>query len=182
MTQKSYRQAINEALFDEMRRDPRVVVMGEGICGGAGTGTDDAWGGPLGVTKGLLGEFGHARLGRGRRLTRAYAGRLVARADDILHVGGVPAGFSELDRRQTPEIELSFFGLAPEFIGQGIGAYFLNWTVRRAWEHAPTRLWMHTDTLDHPRALGLYQRMGFVVYERQAGTADPDPNPAPPPD
>ena len=40
MTQKSYRQAINEALFDEMRRDPRVVVMGEDICGGAGTGTD----------------------------------------------------------------------------------------------------------------------------------------------
>ena len=62
MTQKSYRQALNEALFDEMRRDPRVVVMGEDICGGAGTGTDDAWGGPLGATKGLLGEFGHARV------------------------------------------------------------------------------------------------------------------------
>ena len=62
MTQKSYRQAINEALAAEMRRDPKVVVMGEDICGGAGTGEDDAWGGPLGVTKGLLGEFGHARV------------------------------------------------------------------------------------------------------------------------
>ncbi len=98
----------------------------------------------------------------------------------VLHVAGVPAGFSELDRRRPPEIELAYFGLAPEFIGQGLGAYFLNWTVRRAWEYAPERLWVHTNTLDHPRALGLYQRMGFVVYDREAATADPDPDPRPP--
>ena len=100
----------------------------------------------------------------------------------ILHVAGVPAGYSELDRRQPPEIELSFFGLVPEFIGQGLGAYFLNWTVRRAWEHGPSRLWLHTNTFDHPRALGLYQRMGFVVYDRQTAAADSDPDPTPPPD
>ena len=29
MAIKSYRQAINEALAQEMRRDPRVIVMGE---------------------------------------------------------------------------------------------------------------------------------------------------------
>jgi len=62
MSRKSFRQALSEALTDEMRRDPRVVVMGEDICGGAGTDTDDAWGGPLGVTKGMLGEFGPARV------------------------------------------------------------------------------------------------------------------------
>ena len=98
----------------------------------------------------------------------------------VLHVAGVPAGFSELDRRQPPEIELAYFGLAPEHIGQGLGAYFLNWTVRRAWEHAPSRLWVHTNTLDHPRALGLYQRMGFVVYDRETAIADADPAPSPP--
>ena len=101
---------------------------------------------------------------------------------NVLHVGGVPAGFSELDRRQAPEIELSYFGLVPEFIGQGLGAYFLDWTVRRAWEHGPSRLWVHTDTFDHPRALGLYRRMGFVVYDRRTAAADPDPDPTPPPD
>ena len=99
---------------------------------------------------------------------------------DVLHVAGVPAGFSELDRRRTPEIELAYFGLAPEFIGQGLGAYFLNWTVRRAWEYTPERLWVHTNTLDHPRALGLYQRMGFVVYDRVSAIADADPDPTPP--
>jgi pyruvate dehydrogenase E1 component beta subunit len=54
----SYREAIGEGLRQEMRRDERVVVMGEDIAGGAGApGADDAWGGVMGVTSGLFGEF-----------------------------------------------------------------------------------------------------------------------------
>ncbi len=63
MPEKSYRQAISEALFHEMRRDQQVIIMGEDIAGGAGTpGEEDAWGGPLGVTAGLVGEFGRSRV------------------------------------------------------------------------------------------------------------------------
>jgi len=63
MSRKSYRQAIHEALRQEMRRDPRVVLLGEDIAGGAGApGEDDAWGGVMGVTKGLVGEFGRDRV------------------------------------------------------------------------------------------------------------------------
>ncbi len=63
MSRKSYRQAINEALAQEMRRDHRVIVMGEDNAGGLGApGEDDAWGGPLGVTKGLMPEFGRERV------------------------------------------------------------------------------------------------------------------------
>jgi pyruvate dehydrogenase E1 component beta subunit len=63
MTEKSYREAISEALSGEMRRDPTVIIMGEDIAGGAGApGEDDAWGGVLGVTKGLVGEFGRERV------------------------------------------------------------------------------------------------------------------------
>ncbi len=63
MSKKSFRQAINEALAQEMRRDHRVVVMGEDVAGGQGApGEDDAWGGPLGVTKGLMAEFGRERV------------------------------------------------------------------------------------------------------------------------
>ena len=41
----SMRQAINEALDQEMARDPNVIVMGEDIVGGAGgEGEEDAWG------------------------------------------------------------------------------------------------------------------------------------------
>jgi acetoin:2,6-dichlorophenolindophenol oxidoreductase subunit beta len=54
----SYREAINEALAQEMERDERVIVMGEDNAGGAGSpGDDDAWGGVLGVTKGLYHKF-----------------------------------------------------------------------------------------------------------------------------
>jgi pyruvate dehydrogenase E1 component beta subunit len=63
MAKKSFRQAINEALAQEMRRDPRVILMGEDVAGGMGApGEDDAWGGPLGVTKGLMPEFGRERV------------------------------------------------------------------------------------------------------------------------
>ncbi|WIX80276.1 alpha-ketoacid dehydrogenase subunit beta [Amycolatopsis carbonis] len=54
----SYREAINEALAQEMQRDESVIVMGEDNAGGAGSpGDDDAWGGVLGVTKGLFHQF-----------------------------------------------------------------------------------------------------------------------------
>ena len=55
MPQKSIRQALNEALRQEMRRDPRIIIIGEDVAGGAATeGQRDAYGGVLGVTKGLL--------------------------------------------------------------------------------------------------------------------------------
>ena len=55
----SMKQAINEALDLEMRRDPTVILMGEDIVGGAGSpGEADAWGGVLGVTKGLYAKHG----------------------------------------------------------------------------------------------------------------------------
>ena len=63
MTKKTYRAAINEAMAGEMRRDSSVIVMGEDVSGGTGApGEDDAWGGPLGVTKGLHTEFGPTRV------------------------------------------------------------------------------------------------------------------------
>jgi pyruvate dehydrogenase E1 component beta subunit len=55
----SFLQAISEALAQEMARDSTVVVMGEDVVGGRGTeGQMDAWGGVMGVTKGLWDKFG----------------------------------------------------------------------------------------------------------------------------
>jgi pyruvate/2-oxoglutarate/acetoin dehydrogenase E1 component len=62
----TYREAINEAIRSEMRRDPTVILMGEDVAGGAATHLEekgeDAWGGDLGVTKGLVQEFGRSRV------------------------------------------------------------------------------------------------------------------------
>ena len=55
----TYQKAINEAIQQEMAADPTVVLFGEDVAGGEGsaTGEDDAWGGVLGVTKGLKKQF-----------------------------------------------------------------------------------------------------------------------------
>jgi pyruvate dehydrogenase E1 component beta subunit len=58
----TYREAVNEALRQEMRRDPSVILLGEDIAGGAGTAHPDAWGGVFAATKGLIGEFGPSRV------------------------------------------------------------------------------------------------------------------------
>ena len=61
--QLTYIQAVNEALRQEMERDPTVVIMGEDIAGGAGRpDKQDAWGGPMRLTKGLIGQFGPERI------------------------------------------------------------------------------------------------------------------------
>ncbi len=61
----TFREAVNEALRQEMARDPDVVLMGEDVAGGAtvpGFEQEDAWGGVLGVTKGLVQDFGRDRV------------------------------------------------------------------------------------------------------------------------
>jgi GNAT superfamily N-acetyltransferase len=85
----------------------------------------------------------------------------------VLWSRGVPAGYVELDRRAPPEIELAYFGLVPEFLGQRLGPYLLDQAIRRAWSYAPARFWVHTQTLDHPAALPLYQKLGFVAYKTE---------------
>lgn len=86
---------------------------------------------------------------------------------DVLVLSGPagPLGYAELDRRQSGEIELVYFGLFPEAIGQGLGKYLLNYVLHHAWAYSPQRVWVHTCDLDHPAALPNYQKAGFVVYD-----------------
>ncbi len=86
----------------------------------------------------------------------------------VLHVDGSPAGFAELDRRQAEEVELVQFGLMAEFTGQGLGKWFLQWTIDNVWSYQPRRFWLHTCTLDHPAALSLYQKAGFTQFKQAA--------------
>lgn len=86
---------------------------------------------------------------------------------NVLWVEGVPAGLMELDRRTPDEIELLYFGLIPDFIGRGLGRFALDWIIDRAWSFRPSRFWVHTCDLDHPNALAVYQKAGFIIYDRQ---------------
>ncbi len=85
----------------------------------------------------------------------------------VLYVDGAPAGYFELDRREEPTIDLAYFGLMPHCVGRGLGRYLLYSAIEQAWSYEPERLTVNTNTMDHPRALPLYQRMGFVPYRQE---------------
>lgn len=83
---------------------------------------------------------------------------------------GWPAGFFILDGKQTGICDLAYFGLVPEAIGQGLGTYLLHTAIHAGWDRNPERLTVNTCTLDHPRALGLYQKAGFVPVRQETRT------------
>ncbi len=95
----------------------------------------------------------------------------------VLYLAGTPAGYGELDRRQEGEVELAYFGLIPEFIGRGLGPYFLHWLQDTAWSGNPERLWVHTCNFDHPGAMAVYQRAGFSPVRQERLIIDPPQKP-----
>ena len=97
----------------------------------------------------------------------------------VLYVGGVPAGFAELDFRRGDVAELALFGMIPDFIGQGLGGYFLDWVIDALWRPGIARVIVDTNTRDHPRALAMYQKAGFSVARREQSWLVPDPNRSP---
>ena len=107
-----------------------------------------------------------------KRLSDAELAAVIGHPQDevhVLYVDGVPAGFCEFDRRVAAEVEIVQFGLSPEFIGQGLGKYFLQWAIDKAWSDQPKRLWLHTCTHDHPIALPTYLKAGFTVFKETTG-------------
>lgn len=87
---------------------------------------------------------------------------------------GIEIGILELDFRVAQMCELSFFGLVPELAGKGHGGWLMGHALNLGWRQGIDRMWVHTCTLDHPAALGFYQRHGFIPYRREVETfADP---------
>ena len=82
----------------------------------------------------------------------------------VLYVDGCPAGFFELALAGKPSIvEIQYFGLMPGYQGRGLGKFFLSEAVFAAWAHKPEKVVIETNTLDSPRAIIMYQRMGFAA-------------------
>ena len=80
----------------------------------------------------------------------------------VLYADGNPAGILEIDLSAMPErAEILYFGLMPDYQGRGLGKFFLSEAISAAWSLGPQKVAIHTNSLDSPRALQLYQRMGF---------------------
>lgn len=95
----------------------------------------------------------------------------------VLYVSGTPAGYVELEVQPDDHVELAYFGLLPRFIGQRLGGYLLSVGVDHAWAQGARRVWVHTCSLDGPRALANYEARGFRVYDVRSDWVELPPSP-----
>lgn len=84
----------------------------------------------------------------------------------VLYVQGTPAGYFELEK-QKDDVNIAYFGLLPQFIGRGLGGYFLGVAVEKAWAFGAERVTLNTCTLDHESALRNYLARGFKIYKQK---------------
>lgn len=148
----TYREAVNEALRQEMRRDPTVILMGEDVAGGAGRPKEmqDAWGGVLGVTKGLLPEFGPERVLDTPISESGYIGAAIGAAAtglrpvaELMFIGFIGVCWDQIFN-QAAKLRYMFGGKARipltirTMIGAGLRAAAQHSTVDYSWvTHVP---------------------------------------------
>ncbi|MCG8562678.1 MAG: alpha-ketoacid dehydrogenase subunit beta [Hyphomicrobiales bacterium] len=162
------REAINEALDQEMTRDPSVIVMGEDIVGGTGSpGEDDAWGGVLGVTKGLYAKHGD-RLMDTPLSESAYIGAAVGAAAcsmrpvaELMFIDFMGVCFDEIFN-QAAKFKYMFGGKAetPVVIRAMVGAGF-----RAAAQHSQmlTPVFTHIPGLKVVCPSNAYDTKGLLI-------------------
>jgi ribosomal protein S18 acetylase RimI-like enzyme len=92
----------------------------------------------------------------------------------VLREGTAPRGFFELARHDDGSVEIAYFGLMPGGIGKGLGRALLTSAIGEAWnlKPPPSRVWLHTCTLDHPAALANYLARGLRVTRTERYTVD----------
>jgi GNAT superfamily N-acetyltransferase len=90
----------------------------------------------------------------------------------LLTVAGAPAGYYELEQHADGSVEIAYFGLLPEFLGRGLGKYLLSQASEAAWALGPTRVWLHTCTLDDAAALPNYLARGFRAFKSETYETD----------
>jgi len=164
----SMKDAINEAIDLEMRRDPTVIVMGEDIVGGTGgSGEQDAWGGVLGVTKGLYAKHGD-RLMDTPLSESAYVGAAIGAAAcgmrpiaELMFIDFMGVCFDEIFN-QAAKFKYMFGGKAqtPVVIRTMVGAGF-----RAAAQHSQmlTPIFTHIPGLKVVCVSNAYDAKGLLI-------------------
>lgn len=90
----------------------------------------------------------------------------------IAAVDGEDVGWASLVS-EDGAVEIGSFGVLPDVGGRGYGGRFLTELVQAAWQGRaadggrPDRVWLHTSSWDHPRAIANYLARGFAVVRRE---------------
>lgn len=83
----------------------------------------------------------------------------------ILLATNNPVGYFELLRHPDNDVEITYLGLLPAYIGKGLGRHLLETAAEKAWHMSDHRIWLKTSTTDHPNALDNYLKRGFSIFE-----------------
>lgn len=175
------KDAVNEALRQEMELDESVILLGEDIAGGAGRDEEyppaaDAWGGPFGVTQGLLEQFGRRRILETAIAETGFVGAAVGAAvaglrpvAEIMYVDFIGTSFDQL-LNQAAKLRYVYGGKVsvPLVIRTVTGAGF-----RAAAEHSQTlySLYTHVPGLKVVAPATAYDAKGLLIQ----AIRDPDP-------
>jgi ribosomal protein S18 acetylase RimI-like enzyme len=77
-------------------------------------------------------------------------------------------GFFELIfHEDKKEIEIVYFGILEEYFEKKLGGYLLGEAIKRSFTFYPTRVWVHTSSLDHQNALKNYLARGMKIYKSE---------------
>jgi GNAT superfamily N-acetyltransferase len=85
----------------------------------------------------------------------------------LLGVGDQTAGYFELKCHPSGAVEVMYFGLAPAFMGRGLGGWMLTRAVEEAFALGGNRIILNTCTLDAPQALPNYIARGFSIVREE---------------
>lgn len=81
------------------------------------------------------------------------------------YIKGLLAGYFELHKHSDNSVEIAYFGLTADYLGQGLGGDLLTRCLQTAWQWQANKVWVHTCDLDHPSALANYQARGMSLYQ-----------------
>lgn len=95
-----------------------------------------------------------------------YVGNPNLRTWIAYHCGNI-AGYYELVKDDESNVEIRYFGLAPEFFGKGLGGPMLSHAILSGFDWDAKRVWVHTYTLDHEHAKANYLSRGMKVYKEE---------------
>lgn len=87
-------------------------------------------------------------------------------------VNGHDVGILEMDFSEPGACEIKYFGVTAAMQGTGAARRLMNHAIRTAFGRGVERLWLHTNTIDHPKALDFYRRTGFTPIGQEIEIAD----------
>lgn len=95
----------------------------------------------------------------------------------VAYISGTPAGYVELEAQPDSNVEIAYFGIMRQFMGQRLGGHLLSVGTEKAWTMGAKRVWVHTCSLDGPYALANYKARGFQIYNQEVNIEElPDPS------